>query len=405
MTIPIRPFLGAFLFASGVCVAAVSLAADDHKSAADHGAPSKTASKPEAKADSKAEAKVESKSDYKSIAKSDAKGEGKGDPKLEQKMEIKWSKKPEPKEEPRVEPRAEPRYPRRVTTESAERESGAYRTASMSGARSRTPVASSITAETRRVALSTVAARSGDISKAGDAHGAEAVPHAAHPPHWSYEGPNGPQAWAKLAPEFAKCGVGERQSPIDIRDGLKVDLEPITFEYRPSSFKVVDNGHTIQANVNGWNSIRLQGRVFRLVQFHFHTPSEEMIDGKQFDMVAHLVHQDSQGKLAVVAVLIEKGARQPVLQTVLNNLPLEKNEPVTVNSSSLDLSQLLPDTRRYFTYMGSLTTPPCTEDVLWIVMKQPVQATAEQLNLFSRMYPMNARPIQANAGRVIKESN
>lgn len=195
---------------------------------------------------------------------------------------------------------------------------------------------------------------------------------AAHNNHWSYEGANGPQSWARLSPEYAKCGNGERQSPIDIRDGMKVDLEPIAFEYRPSSFKVVDNGHTIQANVGGWNSMRVMGRRFRLVQFHFHRPSEEAIDGRQFEMVVHMVHKDSEDRLAAVNV---------------------------------DPAQILPENRRYYTYMGSLTTPPCSEDVLWIVMKQPVQASAEQLDLFARMYPMNARPIQSAAGRTIKESN
>ncbi len=227
------------------------------------------------------------------------------------------------------------------------------------------------------------------------------VPHALH---WSYEGATGPQAWAKLAPEYAKCGNGERQSPIDIRDGMKLDLEPLVFEYRPSSFKVVDNGHAIQANVNGWNTLRVMGRRFRLIQFHFHRPSEEVIDGRQFEMVVHLVHKDGEGRLAVVAVLVDGGARQPAIQTVLNNLPLEKGEEAAA-ATNLDLAQILPENRRYFTYMGSLTTPPCTEDVLWIVMKQPLQASADQLDMFSRLYPMNARPIQAASGRTIKESN
>src|SRR6185295_19135818 len=106
------------------------------------------------------------------------------------------------------------------------------------------------------------------------------------------------------------------------------------------------------------------------------------------DMVVHLVHKDSEGRLGVVAVLVEGGARQPAIQAVLNNLPLEKNLEVAA-ASNLDLSQILPADRWYFTYMGSLTTPPCTEDVLWIVMKQPVQASPDQLGLFSRMYPMN----------------
>ncbi len=225
-----------------------------------------------------------------------------------------------------------------------------------------------------------------------------------HKAHWSYEGETGPEAWAKLAPEFAACANGARQSPIDIRDGMRVELEPIAFDYRPSSFRVIDNGHTIQANVGGWNSIRLMGRRYTLLQFHFHRPSEEMIDGKSYDMVVHLVHKDNEGRLAVVAVLIERGARQPVLQTVLNNLPLEKGEEIAA-ASSIDLNQLLPDNRKYFTYMGSLTTPPCTEGVLWIVMKQPVQANPDQLNLFARLYPMNARPIQSASGRTIKESN
>lgn len=233
---------------------------------------------------------------------------------------------------------------------------------------------------------------------------APAAAHAAHPPHWSYEGANGPHAWAKLSPEWAACGSGSRQSPIDIRDGMKVELDPIVFDYRPSSFKVIDNGHTIQANVGGWNSLRIMGRRFKLVQFHFHSPSEEMVDGKFYDMVAHLVHKDSEGRLAVVAVLVESGKRQPAIQTVLNNLPLEKGEEYPA-SSNIDPLQLLPENRKYFTYMGSLTTPPCTEDVLWIVMKTPVQATPDQLNLFARLYPMNARPIQETGDRVIKESN
>ncbi len=232
-----------------------------------------------------------------------------------------------------------------------------------------------------------------------------APPPAPHALHWSYEGAGGPHAWARLAPEFAKCGNGERQSPIDIRDGIKVELEPIAFEYRPSGFKVIDNGHAIQANVSGWNAMRVMGRRFRLVQFHFHRPSEESIDGRQFEMVAHLVHKDGEGRLAVVAVLIEGGsARQPAMQAVLNNLPLEKGEEMAA-AGNLDMNQMLPENRRYFTYMGSLTTPPCSEDVLWIVMKQPVQATADQLALFERLYPMNARPVQSVAGRLIKESN
>jgi carbonic anhydrase len=118
--------------------------------------------------------------------------------------------------------------------------------------------------------------------------------------------------------------VGERQSPIDIRDGIKVDLEPIRFDYRPSNFRIVDNGHTIQVNLGPGNTMAVMGRMYDLVQFHFHRPSEERINGKGFDMVVHLVHKDLDGRLAVVAVLLERGQAHPVMQTLWNNLPLEK---------------------------------------------------------------------------------
>lgn len=221
--------------------------------------------------------------------------------------------------------------------------------------------------------------------------------------HWAYNGEGGPQAWGGLRPEFSLCGSGKRQSPIDIRDGIAVDLEPVQFDYRASSFRVIDNGHTVQVNVAPGNTIMLNGRRWELVQFHFHRPSEERIDGRQFDMVAHLVHKDPDGKLAVVAVLLERGSAQPIVQQVWNNLPLEKGEEQAA-SSAMDLAHLLPPDRRYYTYMGSLTTPPCSEGVTWIVMRQPVQLSQQQIDIFSRLYPMNARPVQQASGRLIKQS-
>lgn len=226
----------------------------------------------------------------------------------------------------------------------------------------------------------------------------------AHAAHWSYDGEGGPGSWGAMKPEFAKCSTGARQSPIDIRGGIKVQLEPVQFDYRPSGFRVIDNGHTVQVNVAAGNSIEVMGRRYELLQFHFHRPSEERIDGRQFDMVAHLVHKDIEGRLAVVAVLLDRGSAQPIVQTVWNNLPLEKGDEVSAKGA-LDLNALLPPERSYFTYMGSLTTPPCSEGVLWMVMKQPVPISPEQIAIFSRLYPMNARPIQSASGRLIKESN
>jgi carbonic anhydrase len=241
-------------------------------------------------------------------------------------------------------------------------------------------------------------------ARRGGARGADAHPAHEGPPHWSYEGGAGPAAWAKLNPEFARCATGARQSPIDIRDGIKVQLDPVEFDYKPTPFRVIDNGHTVQVNVDPGNTISVLGRRYELVQFHFHRPSEERVNGKRFDMVVHLVHKDESGRLAVVAVLLEQGGAQPVVQTVWNNLPLEKGEEQAARTP-IDLNRLLPEQRGYYTYMGSLTTPPCSEGVLWMVMKQPVGIAAEQIDIFSRLYPMNARPVQPTSGRMIKESN
>lgn len=232
----------------------------------------------------------------------------------------------------------------------------------------------------------------------------QAKPAPANGTHWSYEGEFGPANWGRINANWSKCGNGNRQSPIDIRDGMKVDLEKIAFDYKPSTFSVVDNGHTVQVDVAAGNFLVVQNRSYELLQFHFHRPSEERINGKGFEMVVHLVHRDAEGKLAMLAVLLERGAAHNMIQTVWNNLPLEKHDVVNP-SVVLDVSEILPERHDYYTYMGSLTTPPCSEGVLWLVMKQPVQASPQQMALFSRLYPFNARPIQSSSGRVIKESN
>ncbi|CDG81491.1 carbonic anhydrase [Janthinobacterium agaricidamnosum] len=256
------------------------------------------------------------------------------------------------------------------------------------------------------------AARAAHAAKARKAATAAAAARAAAPvpppvpqsTDWSYEGDTGPDNWGKINSSWAQCGNGTRQSPIDLRDGMKVDLEQISFDYKPSSFTVIDNGHTILVTVGSGNYITVQNHMYELVQFHFHRPSEERINGKGYEMVVHLVHRDGQGKLAMLAILLERGNPQSTIQTVWNNLPLEKKELVTP-AIVLDPAELLPQKRDYFTYMGSMTEPPCTEGVLWMVMKQPQQASPDQMALFSRLYPFNVRPIQNSNGRVIKESN
>ncbi|QAU33759.1 carbonic anhydrase family protein [Janthinobacterium sp. 17J80-10] len=221
---------------------------------------------------------------------------------------------------------------------------------------------------------------------------------------WHYDGEGGPAHWGRMNPAWATCASGARQSPIDIRDGIRVDLDPVQFDYRPTRFQVLDNGHTVQVNLSTGNTITVTGRSYELTQFHFHLPSEERINGKGFPMVLHLVHKDAAGRHAVVALLVEDGEPHEVVQQVWNNLPLEKREPVLA-AAPLDLDKLMPSRREYYTYMGSMTTPPCSEGVLWIVMKEPIRLSSQQIAIFARLYPMNARPIQEAAGRMIKESN
>lgn len=232
--------------------------------------------------------------------------------------------------------------------------------------------------------------------------------HAANPAaqmhaHWAYEGEGAPANWGKLRADYATCGTGQRQSPIDIREGIKVNLETIRFDYKPTQFRIVDNGHTLQVAVGEGLAMHVMGKRYELVQFHFHRPSEERVNGKSYDMVVHLVHRNDEGQLAVIAVLLEKGAEHPLVQTLWNNMPLERDMEVSP-VEAINPMLLLPENRAYWTYMGSLTTPPCTEGVLWMVMKQPLQVSSEQVSIFSRLYRNNARPVQPSNGRLIKES-
>ncbi len=231
---------------------------------------------------------------------------------------------------------------------------------------------------------------------------AGAAAHAAGPA-WSYSGPTGPQAWGQLSPLYSLCERGRRQSPIDIRDGLKVDLEPVQFDYKPGFFSLIDNGHTVDVQLGPGSAIELGGRRYELAGFHFHLPSEERVDGRGFEMSIHLVHRDAKGRLAIVALLAEEGEEHRAVQQVWNHLPLERHELVAA-PIEFDPTTLLPPDRRYYTYMGSLTTPPCTEGVLWIVLQQPIRISPEQRAIFVRLYPMNARPVQPSSDRRIKQS-
>ena len=225
--------------------------------------------------------------------------------------------------------------------------------------------------------------------------------------HWSYAGESGPSHWAELDSGFAACGSGKAQSPIDIRTRHLhgESLPPLVFDYRPSPLHVIDNGHSIQVDVDPGSLLRVGNDTYKLVQFHFHHPSEERIDGKAAQMDVHLVHRDSEGRLAVVAVLLEIGDENQALDVVWDHLPKDKDRKTDFEDVRVDPAALLPTNRGYFTYTGSLTTPPCSEGVRWIVLKSPSTLSKAEIATFATRYPNDARPVQKLNGRQVFVTN
>ncbi|HTS08352.1 MAG TPA: carbonic anhydrase family protein [Candidatus Eisenbacteria bacterium] len=221
---------------------------------------------------------------------------------------------------------------------------------------------------------------------------------------WDYGDALGPSHWGDLKPEFATCKDGHHQSPIDIRNPKKAALPPIQFDYKPSPLHIIDNGHTVMINYSPGSSITVGDKKYMLKQFHFHRPSEEKINGKAFDMTVHLVHADEAGKLAVVAVLLQKGPDNPLVHELWNDLPKEKDKEEFFDNAQINLTQILPADRGYYTFSGSLTTPPCSEDVTWFVMKHPTTISADEIQRFSQLYRDDARPTQSLYDRVVLES-
>jgi carbonic anhydrase len=223
-----------------------------------------------------------------------------------------------------------------------------------------------------------------------------AAPSVAADKTWAYTGPNGPAKWAKLEKGFAICGSGTTQSPIDIPDAhaRKGDLPPLLFNYKPAALKIVDDGHTIQVNYPPESWLSVEGKRYELVEFHFHKPSETKINGKGQEMEVQLVHKDKDGKLAIVAVLLDQGNENALIKTLWNNLPQTRDKENVVPDVKINAFGLLPQNKEYYTFKGSLTTPPCTENVSWYVLKTPMPISADQVARFGKVYPMNARPVQ-----------
>lgn len=225
------------------------------------------------------------------------------------------------------------------------------------------------------------------------------------PAHWTYEGDEGPDAWGNLDENYALCATGRAQSPINVTGAEAIGLQDIQFNYQPSALNIFNNGHTIQANYDMGSSITYNETEYQLIQFHFHHPSEHTIDGKSFDMEMHLVHRDASGNLAVVGILLQKSdADNAALAPVFDHLPAETGDPQAVGVQ-INVADFLPDNHLFYTYAGSLTTPPCSQGVRWLLLETPATISETQLEAFASLFEMNARPVQPLNNRDLLEDN
>ncbi|MDD9154570.1 carbonic anhydrase family protein [Aliivibrio sp. S4TY2] len=211
---------------------------------------------------------------------------------------------------------------------------------------------------------------------------------------WGYTGETAPANW------HGTCQSGLNQSPIDITNAIESTLKPITFNYAQAGKNIVNNGHTVQVNFDGKQSIQVEGKTFNLLQLHFHAPSENLIAGHSYPLEMHLVHADKDGNLAVIGVMFKEGKVNPELAKIWAQMPSSGEIAL---DSKLRLIDLLPSDQAYYRFNGSLTTPPCTEGVTWLVMKKTVPISSKQLSQFKALYEGNNRPVQAtNARPVLK---
>jgi carbonic anhydrase len=237
-------------------------------------------------------------------------------------------------------------------------------------------------------------------------HPAVAQEHASHSPHWGYSGGEGPDHWGDLSPEFATCKTGTHQSPVNIADAKEAELAPIHFDYRLSPLKIINNGHTVQINYAPGSSVSINGISIPFVQFHFHHVSETEINGQKYDMELHLVHMDTAaGRAAVIAILIKSGNANPLIGQLWNNIPSEVGKEVEHKKLVFNAADFLPADQNYYVFDGSLTIPPCVENIKWYVLKTPIELSPAQIGAFARLYPDNARPVQPLNGREIEESH
>ena len=220
---------------------------------------------------------------------------------------------------------------------------------------------------------------------------------------WGYIGEKGPENWGTLSSEFEVCQSGKNQSPINLESAVDADLPALNIDYKDTPLRIINNGHTIQVNYQPGSFLTLDNEPYELLQFHFHHPSEHKVDGEALPMELHLVHKNKKGALAVIGVFLKEGEANPTLQKVWRAMPMKKSREQTVSNVNINASDLLPEDRDYYRYFGSLTTPPCSETVNWIVLKESVEISSPQVKKFAQAFPMNARPVQLVQRRFLLE--
>ncbi len=221
------------------------------------------------------------------------------------------------------------------------------------------------------------------------------------PVEWGYEADDGPAMWGGLSTDYDVCTTGARQSPIDLSPVAPTELPPLTFDYQDSAIELENNGHTVQANYDPGSGIDLGGQRFVLRQLHFHTPSEHTLEGRSFPAEAHFVHESSAGDLVVVGALLDGGSRSDALAPVLDNLPTTVDLPRAVLDQRVSAGAILGSATESMRYDGSLTTPPCTEGVRWVVLADPIQVDEAQIEQIRAVLHENNRPVQPGNGRTI----
>jgi carbonic anhydrase len=230
---------------------------------------------------------------------------------------------------------------------------------------------------------------------AGNAYAGNAV-------HWGYSGHEGPEHWGELSEKYALCGSGKNQSPIDIANTIEANLETIQFDYTSSALDIINNGHAIQINYAAGSQITLEGNTYKLLQYHFHTPSENTIQGKYYPMEAHFVHADTDGNLAVIGVMFKEGKENSQIAKIWKHMPASSGKTYTDSSTKIKAMDLMPTDKGYYRFNGSLTTPPCLEGVKWMVMKDALEVSDAQVKKYNKaMHGDTNRSIQPTNARAV----